>query len=56
MDKVINSLPESFHEIKKEYRSLIRLTKTEHDYVKWAARLHDDLTKDTEKPNGDNNE
>ena len=52
LDKVINNLPEQFHQIKKQYRDLVMLTKEQHDYVKWATRVHQDLAKDTEGRNG----
>jgi DNA-binding ferritin-like protein len=51
LDKVINNLPEQFHQIKKQYRDLVKLTKEQHDYVTWATRVHQDLAKDTEGKN-----
>jgi hypothetical protein len=49
IDKVINNLPEQFHQIKKQYRELVKFTKEEHEYVKWAKKVHEDLAKDIDK-------
>jgi tRNA(Glu) U13 pseudouridine synthase TruD len=56
LDRVINNLPEQFHQIKKQYRELVKLTKEQHDYVKWATKVQEDLAKDLEKPNGGKHE
>jgi hypothetical protein len=49
VDRVINNLPEQFHQIKNQFRELVRLTKEQHDYVKWATKVHEDLVKDIDK-------
>jgi RNA processing factor Prp31 len=49
MDKVINHLPEDFHEIRSQYQNLVKLTKEQYDYVKWATKLHEELAKDIDK-------
>jgi RNA processing factor Prp31 len=49
MDKVINHLPEDFHEIRLQYQNLVKLTKEQYDYVKWATKLHEELAKDIDK-------
>lgn len=49
VDRVINNLPEQFHQIKNQFRELVRLTKEQHDYVKWATKVHEDLAKDIDK-------
>ena len=49
IDRVINNLPEQFHQIKKQYRELVKLTKEQHDYVQWATKVHADLAKDIDK-------
>ncbi len=54
MDKVINHLPEDFHEIRTQYQNLVKLTKEQYGYVKWATKLHEELAKNLEKPNDDN--
>jgi hypothetical protein len=46
---VINNLPEQFHQIKNQFRELVRLTKEQHGYVKWATKVHEDLVKDIDK-------
>lgn len=49
IDRVINNLPEQFHQIKNQFRELVRLTKEQHDYVKWATKVHEELVKDIDK-------
>jgi hypothetical protein len=49
VDRVINNLPEQFHQIKNQFRELVRLTKEQHDYAKWATKVHEDLVKDIDK-------